>query len=375
MGKFLKVLHRLDGTWLDDDTIVDQTGEQMVFKADFDAPNDVIPVSDPEIFSDLQRFAQIQFIEQRANLHPDIYDLHKVETALLEKMRIKDPTRFLKPKPEPKPMNAVNENISASLGQPIVAFPDQNHLMHIQEHLKFLQNPILGSNPLMAAQAIPAILQNVKEHILFWYGTQIHAVASQAAGTDITAFMSIKDAEIATRFDTMLAAAGKVVSQQAQQELGGVMPAIQQLQGVLKQFAPPPPVDPGQIAQQQVAAQSQKNSQDAQQGQAELALKQQEQQNEVQLQTMELQQKQQEAQMGNQTEVAKAQLQASQGRDDTQTQAQAHLAGIQATNQTRVAVTEADNTTAENIAAAEIGAGKHTQIKNGEAVGKEGQSV
>jgi len=50
----------------------------------------------------------------------------------------------------------------------------------------------------MAPQAIPAILQNVKEHLLFAYGTTIFNIASKAAGKDVTEYMSIHDAGVKT---------------------------------------------------------------------------------------------------------------------------------------------------------------------------------
>jgi hypothetical protein len=182
MGKALKVIHRLNATYLEDEDVLNKTGEQMAWKEDFDAPDDVVPVSDPEIFSELQRVAQIQTIAQRAQIFPQLYDGYAVESDILKMMKVPNPEKYLVPKPEPKPLNAINENIAASLGQPVVAFPDQDHLAHIQSHLNFLTDPIYGANPLMAGQAIGALLQNVKEHMLFWYGMEVHRIATEAAG-------------------------------------------------------------------------------------------------------------------------------------------------------------------------------------------------
>ena len=382
MGRFLKVLHRLDATWLDDELIQKQTGEKMAFKEDFDSPMDVIPVSDPEIFSELQRISQVQTIAARSQLLPQLYDQRKVEEAILERMKIKDAKSFLVPKPEPKPLNAINENIAAALGQPIVAFPAQNHLAHIQAHAKFIEDPMFGQNPLMAAQALPALLQNIKEHMLFQYGMDIHSVATEAAnGKDITEWMSIKDAETASTFDGLMAAAANLVAQKNQAQYTQILQVISEAQAVLQKYQPPQPMDPSAVAGQKVQA-------DQQKAQADNATKQQEIATQAQLDSQKLQLEQKkvatDAQLGasaqqQQMDETKMTLGAEKVKADSENAthvtttgitAQAHLQGIAHQDQTKLAVTEQDNTVAEQIAEAEIEAGKHTNLKDGQAVGK-----
>lgn len=362
MGKFLKVLHRLLATYLDDEQVLDETGEQMVFKADFDAPNDVIPVSDPEIFSELQRIAQMQTIAQRAQLFPQLYDQYKVESGILKMMKVKDPTQYLNPKPVPKPEHAVNENIAAALGQPIIAFPDQDHLAHIQAHLSFIEDPMFGANPLMAPQAIPAILQNVKEHMLFFYGTRIFQIASQAADKDITEFMSIKDAGVKTAFDQLLAAATNTAHPEFQKQFSQLPGVIQQAQALLKQFQPPQAVDPSVIAGKKVDA-------DAQLGNAKLQQQAQADAQTAALKKAELDQNATLAQQQNQVTVQdrdsenKTQMQQDQLRAQTEVQTKTM------DSQVKLQTTEMDNNSAMEIAAAEIEAGKKTQIKDGAGIG------
>jgi chaperonin GroES len=362
MGKFLKVLHRLLATYLDDEQVLEETGEQMTFKADFDAPNDVIPVSDPEIFSELQRNAQMQTVAQRSALFPDLYDQFKVEQGILKSIKLKDSEQYLKPKPVPKPQHAINENIAAALGQPIIAFPDQDHLAHIQAHLSFIEDPMFGANPLMAPQAIPAILQNVKEHMLFYYGTQIFDIASEAAGKDITEFMSIHDAEVQTKFDQLLAAATQSAHPKFQSDFAQVPGVIQQAQALLKQFTPPQPTDPSVVAQNKVTA-------DQQLGQAKLA-----QQAQADAQTAELK----KAELAQSAQTTASQAQITQGTVAANNQTK--VATTTATNQSRekiagqsdavkLQVTGEDNDTAMEISAAEIEAGKKTNIKDGSAIG------
>lgn len=358
MGKLLKVLHRLLATYLDDAQILEETGEQMAFKADFDAPNDVIPVSDPEIFSELQRIAQMQTIAQRAQLFPQLYDTYKVESGILKMMKIKDPTQYLNPKPVPKPEHAVNENIAAALGQPIVAFPDQDHLAHIQSHLSFLEDPMFGGNPLMAPQAIPAILQNVKEHMLFFYGSEIFRIASEAAGKDVTEFMSIKDNEIKSKFDQLLASATNKAHPEFQSAFAQIPPVIQQAQAMLKQFQPPQPTDPSVVAQNKVDA-------DSKAKQGDQAIKQQEVQNQAQTDAQTLALKQ--AEMQQNATLSQGEQQVKAAATQSTNQSREKIAGQ--SDQTKLTTTQDDNNTAMEIAAAEIEAGKKTQISDGAGIG------
>ena len=75
MGRMLRILHRLNGMYLDDENIEAELGEELATRADFDGPMDVVPVSDPNIFSEAQRYAQVQAVAQRAAALPQLYNL------------------------------------------------------------------------------------------------------------------------------------------------------------------------------------------------------------------------------------------------------------------------------------------------------------
>jgi hypothetical protein len=289
-------------------------------------------------------------------------------------MKITNPEQYLLPKPQAKPLNAVNENIAASLGQPINAFPDQDHLAHIQSHLNFIEDPFFGANPLMAAQAIGGLLQNVKEHMLLWYGMEIHRLASEAAKTDISQFMTIKDAEVQTKFDGMLAAATNKLHAESQQYFGKMPPIIQRAQAMLKQYSPPQPMDPSAVQQQKVQADTQtKQMQIQQEAQDNAADRQQKaQQVATQAATAAAQQ-----QLDAQTAQGQAQVDTATNQNDNVTRSTiadknnaTKQQVVQAQDATKLTVTAEDNRVAEEIAGAEIAAGKHTNLKDGQAVGK-----
>jgi hypothetical protein len=231
---------------------------------------------------------------------PQVYNIRKVEERILQQLRVPNAKELLIPAPEPKEMNAINENVAATLGRPVSAFPQQDHLAHLQAHLDYLTSPILGSSMLMAPTFVPSILNHIKEHIALWYATHVFEVASKAAGQDISEFQKIKDVEVKKSFDQLLAAASQKVVPDATQAFGAIPQIVQQAMGMLQQMsgmnAPQDPRMAAQMAEtQRKAAADQAN---VQVKQAELQLAQAKLQKEVE-------QTQQRQQDGLQREVIK----------------------------------------------------------------------
>ena len=276
MGRTLKVLHRINAMYLENDEVKDETGQLLVRRSDFEGPMDVVPVSDPNIFSEAQRFAQVQALSQRAMALPQVYNIRKVEERILQQLRVPNAKELLVAAPEPKEMNAINENVAATLGRPISAFPEQDHLAHLQVHLDYLTSPILGSSMLMAPTFVPGILNHIKEHIALWYATHVFEVASKAAGQDISEFQKIRDVEVKKSFDQLLAAASQKVVPNASQAFGAIPQIVQQAMGMLQQLsgmnAPQDPRMAAQMAETQRKAAADQAS--LQVKQAELQLEQ-----------------------------------------------------------------------------------------------------
>ena len=324
MGKTLKILHRLNKNYLDEEEVYDETGELLVRRADFDGPIDVVPVSDPNIFSETQRFAQVQIIADRAAANPTLYDQRKVEELILERTKIPDAKNLLIPRPQPQRLNAVNENLAAMMGKSLIAFPDQDHLAHLKVHLDFMVNPVLGGNPIIGPSFIPLLLTHVKDHIGMWYVTETVNFASHAAGMDVSMLMDSKDPEVDQEFDRMLAATSEQVNFNAQQTLKGIPPVIQQAIQFMQSLSPQP-TDPAQVAM--VSAQAQ----------------------------------QADVQRKGQADQMKAAI--DKQRID------ADLASKAAEIQMRQQINQEDNQTAMLISASEIQAGHRTNISTGTGLG------
>jgi hypothetical protein len=377
-ARFLGILHRINRMYLTDDSTLDETGELMCYRSDFQGPIDCVPVSDPEIFSDVQRYAQIQLLEQRAQQMPQLYDLRKVELLILARTKIPDAIDLLLPSPQTEEMNAVNENVALVMGRPVMAYPDQDHLSHIQVLLDFMQSPVLGSLSIIATAFIPGALNHLKEHIVLWYVGFMEKAATASVGKPITDLMQYKDPETRAELDKLLATiSGQQqigAAAQAQNVLSGIPPIIQKAQALLQQLRPPGASvqNTPQVAAAQIKAQTdqQKLQQEAQAAQQDSADKAQERQMQLQLATSQEQAEDQRAQRDLMAEAAGVQAEQQNKIHEVDLGQQHADLREAATNESKERINAADNATAESISAADIAAGKHSNLTTGTGIGK-----
>ena len=360
MQKMLGILHRLNAMYLEDQDIKEELGEQLATREDFQGPLDVVPVSDPNIFSEAQRFAQVQAVAQRSAAMPQLYDQRAVEERILDTLKIPNAQKLLLPPTTPKEQNAVNENATASMGRPIVAFPAQDHIAHLKTHLAYMMNPVLGQNPIIAPVYLPIMLNHIKEHIALWYVSSVLELAEEVAGEDVTDVMKeLKDPEARQAFDRMLAEASQSVTEQANSVFQSLPPVIQQVQQIIQQFQQPGmPQDPRLAVEQQKLQQQQQDSQ--QRAQLEGQKMQAQMQLEGQKMAAQAQQDQVEAQLQAQKLQIETQLeQMKQDREDQRKKAELDA---------RMAMNLQDNQTAMQLAAAEIASGERFDVSTGTGI-------
>jgi hypothetical protein len=240
MDMVIKILHRINRLYVTDEEIKDDTGEVMAYRKDFQAPLDVVPVSDPQIFSDVQRVAQIQMVAARAAGNP-LYDQRKVEELILERTKIPNAKDLLVPAPKPEEMNAVNENAAASLGRPIAAFPEQDHLAHLQTHLDFLQSPFFGYLAVIAPNYVPAMLSHIREHVTLWYVSQAFEMLESVTpeGHKLEKLMREKDPEARRELDRLIATASPRLIEKGAEEFAQLPQIVGQALEIAKQYQPP----------------------------------------------------------------------------------------------------------------------------------------
>lgn len=360
MARTLKLLFRINKMYLEEDEVLDETGEVMVRREDFQEPFNVVPVSDPNIFSETQRFAQISAVMQRAQAMPQLYDVRKVEELFLTQLKIPDGKDLLLPAPEAKEMNAVNENLAATMQRPIVAFPEQDHLAHLQVHLDFITNPMFGGNRIVGPQAMPLLLNHLKEHMMLWYANQVYDIASEAAGVDIAELQKDASTEEKKSFDQMLAAASQSVTVESQQVFAQIPPIIEKTVQMLQELAPKPQMPPDPRVEAMMAETQRKQAAD----QAGLQMKQAEMQQKAQMDQMNMQQRMQEQQIDIKSRLAELEAKLRERMMVEDREDRRAAADIEA----RVAMNESDNQTAKQLAALEVASGEKVSVSTGTGI-------
>ena len=239
--QFFNVLHRLNRMYQPERVTIDD--ETFVLRKDYDSAMDVGPVSDPNIFSEAQRFAQLQAVDQINALHPGKIN----EDALIERqmktLKIPDYEELLNKPQNPEQMNPVLENMRMSMGKVVAAFPAQDHLAHLQAHLSFGLAPLMGSNPIIGPAYLPLCIEHLKQHIVYWYVAQSVEMAQHVTGLPMKQLMD-PDADLRHEFDGLMAATNNRVLGAAQQVMAKIPEAIQQMSMTLQELMPKPPADP-----------------------------------------------------------------------------------------------------------------------------------
>jgi len=157
-----KLLSNVFKTYLPPSYPYDVPGASREIKVqDFDERVDILPVADPNIFSQTQRISMAQSQLQLAQSNPQIHNLYQAYRSMYDALGIKNVNAILPPPPKPMPMDPALEHIMAMSGKQIQAFPGQDHKAHIDAHLHFMGLNMVQNNP-----SVLAILQkNILEHI------------------------------------------------------------------------------------------------------------------------------------------------------------------------------------------------------------------
>ena len=136
-------------------------GARTIKQIDFDDRIDIVPVADPNIFSQTQRISMAQTELQLAQSNPQIHNLYNAYRKMYEAIGVKDINQILPPPAPIQPMDPSMEHINAMAGKPFQAFPGQDHRAHITAHLNFMSTNMVRNNPVIMA----AIQKNILEHI------------------------------------------------------------------------------------------------------------------------------------------------------------------------------------------------------------------
>ena len=150
-------------------------GEQVVMAQDFDNRVDVLPISDPNIFSMAQRVLIAQQQLQMAQAAPEIHNMQEAYRRMYEALEIKNPQTLFKEESQVPPRDPISEQQAAMMGQPIKAFEWQDHEAYIEAHSFFVQNPMAQQNEMV----VQMISSNIQEHQSMKYRLEIEEAMGQ----------------------------------------------------------------------------------------------------------------------------------------------------------------------------------------------------
>jgi len=137
--------------------------EATIKQADFDERVDVIPVSDPNIFSMSQRLALAQTQLELAQSNPQMHNLHEAFRRIYQAIGVTNIEALLPTPQPPQPTDPAIENAKSIIQEALQAFPTQDHDAHMTAHIIFMKTPIAASSP-----PVFALLQaHLCEHIAF----------------------------------------------------------------------------------------------------------------------------------------------------------------------------------------------------------------
>jgi len=376
MTYVLRILNRINRMYLEEEEQKNEIGEVLAYRRDFDPPFDIIPVADPEIFSDVQRMAQLQVVADRSQAMPEIYNQKAVEKRILERTKIPNADELLLPDDTPEEQNAVNENAAMSLGRPVAAFPEQDHLAHLQVHLDYMRSPVLGRNPIIAPSYLPMVLGHLKEHIALYYVTYNFELLQASTGLDddkLAQLLRIRDPAMRKEMDKNMGVQSQTVVPAIENVLSGMLPIIQETQELLQKMQPEPeqaPTDPNAmaaIAQEQQSDEI-RDARERERTQLQLVDKKEARVHQKDIKFMELDAKQrQDLFNAAQEEARKAQEYAAR-LEELMEKERAEDERTVIETESRELINAEDNLTALEIADVDAATRKETSIKTGEGV-------
>ena len=191
-------------------------GDQTIMASDFDGSINVVPISNPNVFSQAQRIALAQAQLQMATQAPEMHNMHEAFRRMYDALGVKDVDRLLNAPStaEEIPKDPAQENIDAIENVSLKAFDGQNHDAHIMSHLLFSASPLAGQTP----SIITALQKHVTEHVKI-----------KSEETAMMQFMQQSQGQPPT--DDQLLEIEMMIAQNIAQELQAVRQMSQQIAG------------------------------------------------------------------------------------------------------------------------------------------------
>ena len=155
-------------------------GNRMIKAEDFDDRVDVVPVSDPNIFSMAQRVTLAQTQLQLAQSNPQMHNLHAAYRRMYQALEVQNIDEILPPPPQPEPLDPAIENARALMGEILTTFPEQDHNVHIRIHMAFMKTPLVMTSPQVMGTFYSHIMEHVSQKARQMVIAEIDQIIAQA---------------------------------------------------------------------------------------------------------------------------------------------------------------------------------------------------
>ena len=277
-ARVLKVLCRLNRWHFDEMEKSDVVVDLEITREDFDKNTDVVPVSDPHIFSETQRMAQNQAVLALADKHPNEFNISGVLARVLKQMKVPNINELLKDVPAPEQRTSADENAAMLIGQPAYAYLQQDHIAHMQDHLQFAMNPFLGQSPFADPNYLNNLIEHTKQHMTLWYLNRSNGYVEKSIGKPVDDY---NDPKLTAEIDKVYTTVGAHVMLDSNEVFGQFQHALQTLVKMAQQRKgqlPPLPPD-AQVVKDTSMAETQRKTQ---KDQADLQISQAKLQNDMQ---------------------------------------------------------------------------------------------
>ena len=374
MARSFNIIHRINSMYYTQEELDGLDVGLSISADDFTGPSDVVPISNPAIFSEAQRFAQIQAIMNRAQQMPQMYDQRAVEEMFLRTLKVPG-SEVLNQPPGSEDRDPVTENVAAAMGQPIYVLPQQDHIAHLEVHLPFLKSPMFGMNPAIQRVLLYPMAMHLKDHLLNYYLVESHDAVDKAVQSKVIKDDAPQQVEMILRVQKFI-----------EETLGGFGQELAQITEAAQEFQPKDPAqnDPTmQIAQMSAQIKQSELAQKAEFENSRLALDNMKLENQSQMQQMKMAQ---EAEIEKMKIGAKErQLQEKVEQDNLQQLAETERTNIREMSETdrlmtrekgddrrkaedlaaRERMNNADNTTAKELAQMEMETDEKTSFTTG----------
>ena len=259
-ARVLKVLCRLNRWHFDEMKKSEVVTDLEITREDFNKNTDVVPVSDPHIFSETQRMAQSQAVLALAEKHPNEFNISSVLNRVLKQMKIPNINELLKDTPAPEQRTSADENAAMLIGQPSYAYLQQDHIAHIQDHLQFALNPFFGQSPFADPNYLNNLIEHLKQHMTLWYLNRSNGYVEKSMGHPVDNY---EDPRLTPTIDKVYTVVGAHVMIDTNEVFGQFQQALQQIMQIAQQRkSTPQPLPPdAQVVKDTNMAETQRKTQ------------------------------------------------------------------------------------------------------------------